>query len=195
MLRLERRRALLSKTSMRPRRARLGCFVGQPERRPVGHTSMRPRRARLGCPSHFEVVIAKQIKTSMRPRRARLGCRSRRRPDCGRSHHFNEAEARAPRMHGCLAKWGNANRAHFNEAEARAPRMQPPYKPLNGKAISPHFRAVARNDRRSLPVSTRHRIDHVKERHDSNNLPRFERVWGFARRNAARKRPASTKHV
>lgn len=43
---------------------------------------------------------------------------------------------------------------HFNEAEARAPRMQPPYKPLDTKAISARFRPVARNGRRSLPVST-----------------------------------------
>jgi hypothetical protein len=59
----------------------------------------------------------------------------------------------------------------FNEAEARAPRMLPPYKPLDIKAISPRFRPVARNDGRGLPVSTQDRIDYVKERHDSNNLP------------------------
>jgi hypothetical protein len=73
--------------------------------------------------------------------------------------------------------------------------MQPPYKPLDTKAIWPRFRPVARNDGQSPPVSTRHHIDHVKELHDSNNLPRFERVRDFARHIAARKCPASAKVV
>jgi hypothetical protein len=39
---------------------------------------------------------------------------------------------------------------------------------------------VAHGDGRNLPNSTCHRIDDVKELHDFNNLPRFERVGGFA---------------
>jgi hypothetical protein len=132
---------------------------------------------------------------------------------------FNEAEARAPRMlpwksadaqqHtaasmrprrarlGCDGPQGIAQRQNrgFNEAEARAPRMQPPYKPLDTKAIQPRLRPVAGDDWRSLPVSERHRINHVKELHDSNNLSRFERVRGSARHVAARKHPAGTKLI
>jgi len=106
----------------------------------------------------------------MRPRRARLGC------SCAR-------EAAVLPIFG------------FNEAEARAPRMQPPYKSLDTKAILLRFRPVAHGNGRNLPNSTRHRIDHVKELHDFNNIPRFERVQGFARHIAARKRPAGMKHV
>ena len=58
---------------------------------------MRPRRARLGCDAD-RLACGKGALTSMRPRRARLGCQSR----CGNrlssQAHFNEAEARAPRM-------------------------------------------------------------------------------------------------
>jgi hypothetical protein len=106
----------------------------------------------------------------MRPRRARLGC-------IAPALDFTNSYGR------------------FNEAEARAPRMQPPYKPLDTKAILLRFRPVAHGDGRNLPNSTCHRIDHVKELHDSNNLPGFERVRGFVRHVAARKRPAGTKHV
>jgi hypothetical protein len=73
--------------------------------------------------------------------------------------------------------------------------MRPPYKPLDTKAILLRFRPVAHDDGRNLPNSTHHRIDHVKELRDSNNIPRFERVRGFARHIAARKRPADTKHA
>src|ERR1700691_5066821 len=106
----------------------------------------------------------------MRPRRARLGC-------------------------AMLLTPNTPVLARFNEAEARAPRMRPPYKPLDTKAILLRFRPVAHGDGRNLPNSTRHRIDHVKELRDSNNIPGFERVRGFVRHVAARKRPAGTKHV
>ena len=109
-------------------------------------------------------------RASMRPRRARLGC--------GRT------QLTAHTVH-----------PGFNEAEARAPRMQPPYKPLDTKAILLRFRPGARRGRRNLPNSTHHRIDHVKELRDSNNITEFERVRGFARHIAARKRPADTKHA
>ncbi|MGO8920655.1 MAG: hypothetical protein ACLQJR_32580, partial [Stellaceae bacterium] len=131
--------------------------------------SMRPRRARLGC-RQATLQDGELLDASMRPRRARLGC--------------GEADARAP-----------LPAQRFNEAEARAPRMQPPYKPLYTKAILLRFRPVAHGDGRNLPNSTRHRIDHVKELQDFNNIPRFERVQGFARHIAARKRPAGMKHV
>src|SRR5579884_3692158 len=59
--------------------------------------SMRPRRARLGC---FAVIAigSGQLEASMRPRRARLGCGQPAAgfPSC--CGGFNEAEARAPRM-------------------------------------------------------------------------------------------------
>ena len=85
--------------------------------------------------------------------------------------------------------------SYFNEAEARAPRMQPPYKPLGTKAISPRFRAIAHYGKQNLPNSACSRIDHVKEPYDSNKLPGFERVWGSARHDAARKCPAGKEHI
>ena len=87
-------------------------------------TSMRPRRARLGCRERRSRSSVDADRTSMRPRRARLGCASdgptRRRLD---ARDFNEAEARAPRMHVDRATRQIASRRDFNEAEARAPRM------------------------------------------------------------------------
>ncbi|HVU22078.1 MAG TPA: hypothetical protein VHE09_15205, partial [Rhizomicrobium sp.] len=112
----------------------------------------------------------------------------------GKLARFNEAEARAPRMLNNLKVMAAVINS-FNEAEARAPRMRLPYKPLDTKAISPRFRATVYQDGRGQADSKCARIHDVKERCDSNNLPRFERVRGSAQHVAARKHPAGTKRV
>src|SRR5579883_3302249 len=60
--------------SMRPRRARLGCFDWLRWMLRVVRASMRPRRARLGCLVSVEIALITSSAASMRPRRARLGC-------------------------------------------------------------------------------------------------------------------------
>ena len=178
--------------SMRPRRARLGCHNRSSKPAKPARASMRPRRARLGCLGS-ELTLRQHLigfneAEARAPRMPTVAMILAASEPC-----FNEAEARAPRMLDPRGRMVTA--PGFNEAEARAPRMQPPYKPLDTKAILLRFRPVAHGDGRNLPNSTRHRIDHVKELHDFNNLPRFERVRGFARHIAARKRPADTKHA
>lgn len=71
--------------------------------------------------------------------------------------------------------------------------MLPPYKPLDSNAILPRFRPIAPNGRPSLLAPVRYNIHDVKQLYDFNDLPRFERVRGFAQYIAARKRPAGRK--
>ena len=112
------------RASMRPRRARLGCAraigaVGQRKmrfneaearaprmprsagcsRRSAPRASMRPRRARLGCAPPAIPEPRALPPASMRPRRARLGCGVYCIGADPLGACFNEAEARAPRMH------------------------------------------------------------------------------------------------
>ena len=68
------------------------------------------------------------------PRRARLNMPVQR---C-----FNEAEAR------CLFNDYISVNKKSVEGAARAPRMLPSYKPLRIQAISPHFRPIARRNRK-----------------------------------------------
>src|SRR5579875_1165046 len=102
----------------------------------------------------------------MRPRRARLGCRSQLDGTLFVVTSFNEAEARAPRMHPtlqALGRPGNLAAISTGVAEGRAKRAG--------------FRT-----RSYLPCQTAH---------DFNSLARFERVWRSAHHIAARKHPAA----
>ena len=132
--------------SMRPGRARPGCGQGTLHATLVADASMRPGRARPGCFAPDAFVALTRL-ASMRPGRARPGCRDGRYRAAGFPTRFNEAGARAPRMHGCpqqadrhrpaaSMRPGRARpgcpapgvradrpRHRFNEAGARAPRM------------------------------------------------------------------------
>src|SRR5579883_1932812 len=108
---------------MRPRRARLGCLAPHVPRGIRGPcASMRPRRARLGC-KNIQTKNYYGVVASMRPRRARLGCGVKNSTLLIGTECFNEAEARAPRMHWLRGK-SPTILYRFNEAEARAPRMR-----------------------------------------------------------------------
>ncbi len=124
---------------------------------------------RLGCRDNGREGVDSNP-PSMRPRRVRLGCPNRRAQGPPAYRAFNEAEARAPRMHqsqepetittnqpsmrprrvrlGCPRLSGKVPffpRA-FNEAEARAPRMRrTPRPPIAGAA--PFNEAEARAPR------------------------------------------------
>ena len=126
---------------------------------------MRPRRA------NAEIARHSVKETSMRPRRARLGCRMEPQDVSPACPHFNEAEARAPRMLGIVADWISppmktsmrprrarlgcaAQRRHaadhdrdFNEAEARAPRMPGTVNSSTSAPVSDFNEAEARAPR------------------------------------------------
>ena len=101
-----------------PRMHRGASDADPPHRGP----SMRPRRVRLGCQFSGDRRSVREM-PSMRPRRVRLGCRVEQYETEDWRKSFNEAEARAPRMHRSPACSGQTS-SPFNEAEARAPRMR-----------------------------------------------------------------------
>src|SRR5579884_1823879 len=83
---------------MRPRRASLEYTPEVRRGGAVDCGSLLARRARLGCAPDAGRGAADDG-ASMRPRRARLGCNVSSAICRLGSGRFNEAEARAPRMH------------------------------------------------------------------------------------------------
>ena len=113
--------------------------AGRNRMRLVAGPSMRPMRVRLGCATR-KGPVSDAVKPSMRPRRVRLGCLSASSPFSPVAICFNEAEARAPRMHS-KEQFRPTPVRSLHEAEARAPRMRrwctPAYQCLCGPSMRP----------------------------------------------------------